>query len=648
MKSHSIFDDKTLAFFLLLPSVLLFADIPLWAFASAMIFWFYRMIVDRLGWRIPSRFITGFFSLVFLGITYFTFKTMIGRDPACAFLTVLLSLKILEYRNPSERAFPILLGFYLLTSKFLYSTDLVWFSMAFPSMVLLIYYLLPDVYRKRFPRSAGLHVLKSIVLSSPLALFLFFYFPRFSSNLFNFKTDPQRQGQVGFADDVHPGSVSSLAETDEIAFRAEFLNLKPTINSLYWRGLTLTRPDGLRWQRDLQLDPARPRTTILPSVQSQVRVVLEPHYKEWIFTLDQTTSARSDQYSILGSPLGVYKVSNLVNQRIVYETTSLQGLTRPQHPEEKPILMKNPIDPELQPLLRQLIKGRPTPGIVVDRISDYFVQKHFKYTINTGDSDTLTLADFLLRTQKGFCEHFASSAALLLNAVKIPARVIIGYHGGEYNPIGRFWTIRQRDAHAWVEYLDENKLWHRYDPTAVVAPMRLSLGAALFAQFREDTMTQEQFKALALAAQQQSIFDQIRYQMDELNFRWNSALINYDIDRQKEFLREMDINLGTAILLGMLVALLLSLMMSWLFRVRHKQSRSQRILNAINRDLAPLYLERFPTEGPLAWKTRLQKALPDYAPEMAQLIDYYIIETYGGSPSKENWMAVKKILRTLK
>jgi transglutaminase-like putative cysteine protease len=67
------------------------------------------------------------------------------------------------------------------------------------------------------------------------------------------------------------------------------------------------------------------------------------------------------------------------------------------------------------------------------------------------------LEEFLFRRRVGFCEHYAASFATLMRLAGIPARVIVGYLGGEYNDLGHFVLVRQADAHAWCEvFLPEN------------------------------------------------------------------------------------------------------------------------------------------------------------------------------------------------
>ncbi len=644
MKTASIFDDKNLAFCLLLSVFLLFPDIPLWAFSSSLIFWFYRLILDRSAWRIPSRWITGFFSVIFMAITYFSYKTLIGREASCAFLVVLLSLKILEYQQTNERGFLILLGIYLFISKFLFDTDFIWFSIGFPAMILLVYYLLPDIFRKRNPKAAGIFILQSLLLAAPLGLFLFFYFPRFSSDIFNFQNNENKSANIGFTDDIQPGSVASLAQNDEMAFRAEFINVKPSINSMYWRGSVLTQVEGLRWQKDPGMVPSKKVFTTIDPEDSQIQITLEPNYKHWLFTLDQTSGVTSNHIQVLSGPMGVFKSSSYIDKRIVYNIKANKSLTRPRENNETSINIHNPPSAKIKSLLANLSMNAKSPDDLVSNISEYLVKNQFQYTLEPGDNGILSLDDFLFKTKKGFCEHFASTSAILLNYLKVPTRIVVGYHGGEFNPIGKFWTIRQQDAHAWTEYLDRNNEWHRFDPTAVIAPLRIALGANVYEKIQVGAFDPDQLKALTAEDRNSGLLLKFQFFLEDLNYRWNFMFVNFDIDKQKEILHQMDINLGLAILLGMLFTLTLSLLLSWLFRVRQKVPRSKRIFNLINTAMEDYSLEKGTSEGIIAWRDRLIKAFPDKSKEFSALIECYLAEAYQNNKSRENFKRAKQIL----
>ena len=79
---------------------------------------------------------------------------------------------------------------------------------------------------------------------------------------------------------------------------------------------------------------------------------------------------------------------------------------------------------------------------------------------------------FWLDRRTGFCEHFASAFATLARAAGLPARIVVGFQGGEFNAGGQFWLVRSSDAHAWTEVWLAGRGWVRVDPTGAVSPSR--------------------------------------------------------------------------------------------------------------------------------------------------------------------------------
>jgi hypothetical protein len=90
------------------------------------------------------------------------------------------------------------------------------------------------------------------------------------------------------------------------------------------------------------------------------------------------------------------------------------------------------------------------------------------------------IEDFVVHHHTGHCEYFASALVLMLRSQGIPARIVVGYKTGEYNMLGRYYVVRQKHAHAWVEAwmppgaVPESEIagtpnqggcWYRLDPT---------------------------------------------------------------------------------------------------------------------------------------------------------------------------------------
>ena len=145
--------------------------------------------------------------------------------------------------------------------------------------------------------------------------------------------------------------------------------------------------------------------------------------------------------------------------------------------------------------------------------------------------------DFLFRTRRGYCEHYASAFTLLMRAAGVPARVVLGYQGGEINPNGNYLIVRQSDAHAWVEALLPGRGWVRVDPTAAVAPERVESGM-------EAALPQSELQsawAVRRLGTWYGYYARARLQWDRVNFLWNRWVLDYSHERQKNLLRRLGI-----------------------------------------------------------------------------------------------------------
>jgi hypothetical protein len=122
-------------------------------------------------------------------------------------------------------------------------------------------------------------------------------------------------------------------------------------------------------------------------------------------------------------------------------------------------------DPRLKEVARQLAEGAPTPEDRLQRTVNY-VQNACHYSLIVGKFHSRQpVAEFLFEKKQGYCEYFASAAALLLRLEGVPSRYVTGFNIQEGNFQGGHYLVREADAHAWIEVYLEGKGWEEADPT---------------------------------------------------------------------------------------------------------------------------------------------------------------------------------------
>ena len=109
--------------------------------------------------------------------------------------------------------------------------------------------------------------------------------------------------------------------------------------------------------------------------------------------------------------------------------------------------------------------GQGTAAQRARRLESHLID-NYTYTLDfVGRSPDNPIEDFLFRYRSGQCEYFASSMVLMLRSQGIPARLVTGFLGGEYNPFEGYYIVRDNNAHAWVEAYLAGAGWRIFDPT---------------------------------------------------------------------------------------------------------------------------------------------------------------------------------------
>jgi transglutaminase-like putative cysteine protease len=121
-------------------------------------------------------------------------------------------------------------------------------------------------------------------------------------------------------------------------------------------------------------------------------------------------------------------------------------------------------------LAQTLRSGATTPYEVVRRVEAYLADPRFVYNEKV-KAQRLALPAFLFQTHAGYCQHFSGAMALLLRMAGIPARVSAGFTPGKADQAGEY-SVRDTDAHSWVEVWFSGIGWVTFDPTPAAAPAR--------------------------------------------------------------------------------------------------------------------------------------------------------------------------------
>ncbi|MBB3223274.1 transglutaminase TgpA family protein [Pseudoduganella umbonata] len=630
-----------------------FAHLPPWIAGTVCVTLLWRVLLTLRGRRQPPAWLLLPIALIAMGGVFQSYGALLGRDPGVAMLALLFAFKLLEMHAKRDLYVVLFLGFFLMLTNFFYSQSMLTGLAMAATLVALLTVQVTFQYTGAVPslgrrlRLAG----KMFALAVPLAAVLFVLFPRFEGPLWGRPGDAQGP-RSGLSDTMAPGTMTNLALSEDVAFRARFDGAAPAQSRLYWRGVVLSHYDGRTWTRiggRLYRRDGDAMTLRVDGKPAPYEVTLEPSQQRWLFTLELTPPA----LEVPGERVGVsdelesFTVRPL-DRRVRYRAAAYADYA--VQPSLDPALtgkwlqLPAGFNPKARALARRLreMSGKEDAHVVA-HVLLLLREQQFVYTLQPPLLGRDSIDEFLFVTRQGFCEHYSGAFVFLMRAAGIPARVVTGYQGGELNPVDGYMTVRQSDAHAWAEVWMAGQGWIRVDPTAAVAPdrVRLGIGGAL--------PREAPFGIAAFRNDKDSWLARLRFQVNAANNAWNQWVLDYNPERQRNFLTELSELAGDWRALAALPALLA---LGWLWRLLRARRRRDPVQTAWERFgmlLARHGIARTADEGPHSLARRVAAlALPDEKKAaMAEFLELYAALRYRALDDDERHRSVRRLAKLL-
>ena len=447
-------------------------------------------------------------------------------------------LKLLEFRKKRDGLLLVFLGFFAIATQFLFVQTMLAAAYGFLSCVVLLaawkvlYFDRPASINTKL-KSGGRLLLHAL----PLMVLFFIIMPRIEP-LWSLPSLTS-SGRTGFGDTMSPGDVGKLVESSATAFRVEFEGDAPPKESLYWRGLVLDYFDGRSW-RVYPRNSAQEQQKAKPILGAKTRytVTMEPHGQHWLFALTEPVSLKLNNDKVKQDQRLFITSKKPVNQRVQYSVESVlsdrhgqrQSLNEKTLAEN--LLIPRGLNPKTQQQVQQWLDEGLNPQQIIQRALDQFTRS-FYYTLEPALLGRHSIDDFLFTTQKGFCEHFASSFVFMMRSAGIPARVVVGYQGASKSDVQDYYVVKQSDAHAWAEVWLQGIGWLRIDPTAAVAPERVETGIS-------EALSDSDLQFVGSNALDQFPLARfIAQHADAIGYAWNRWVLSYDNRSQQGLLEKL-------------------------------------------------------------------------------------------------------------
>ena len=570
------------------------------------------------------------FGLVATWLTQSSLGAMSGWLISCANLLWLLSgLKLLEALQPAAIRRTSLLLLLAVGMAGIFAQGLGSSLMQAISALLAVGSLLGLEIGATKGRGLLQILLLLVGVSLPLMVVLFLLAPRVGP-LWQLKTTHQ----TGLSDQLVPGSIAALVQNNSTAMRMKFKGMAPPPPvQRYWRVMALNNFDGRRWTIS-QDEPilATPTPPAAKALLPQQKVLLEANNLHWLPWNGRGLPIPSE---IRRSNNGGLWQPKPIQSRTIYSLVA----AGPDAPEPWRKLPSNPSDKHLpnnsNPRLKALgnqWRQLPEPEQRLEIARRWFLDQGFRYTLKPGLLPYQDALDaFLFESRKGFCEHFAASFSALMRSADIPARVVIGYQGGEwiqdFGSENGHLKVTQADAHAWSEIWLPERGWIRVDPTGWVVPSRLeqnlfnSLGAAGSSDDQR------------LLANAPSWMRWLQGHWQTLDLNWSLWVMQFDQSKQEELLRKLfGANAGrwqgTLLLASMAILLAVALVVLGSLQPQNKNKLRKELDECLRR----LGIEAKEGE-PLESCLRDNRLSADLNQKLAQLVMAYQEQRFAENPS---------------
>lgn len=320
-----------------------------------------------------------------------------------------------------------------------------------------------------------------------LALPFFLVAPRTASSALT-RTGGGLTGFIGFSDTVNLGEIGRLKGSDEVVMRVRLEDgVVSTNKDLRWRGVALDQFTGRGWTRTLTARRFEEKknergffpvgtTEDLSRLTSQT-VFLEPVDTPFLFGAPRIVALQGRLPFVRVDSEGAIQTQPHEQERIVYRIYS--DTTKPDVnvlradglqyvvTAARYLELPDAVDPRIEALTTRITsQADARNGYDKARAIESYLSEHYDYSLDLKAGGKDPLADFLFNVRSGHCEYFSTAMAVMLRTQGIATRVVNGFLPGDYNETAGAYTVRQSDAHSWVEvYLPETNSWVTFDPT---------------------------------------------------------------------------------------------------------------------------------------------------------------------------------------
>jgi transglutaminase-like putative cysteine protease len=613
-------------------------SMPLPVLVMAVVPLIWRLGSELSNWKPLPALVRHGATVTGLAILFMSYGDLAGRRAAVSLLAVMLSLKMIECYRIRDARLVVSFSLFLCATQFLFAQGIFMPVYGGLTVILALVTLAQLQRSEAWSQQGKAPAVRASILSElgfslrllglaiPIGMAFFILFPRLATPLWGIP-DTTLDSKTGLSDSMSPGSIQDLFMDDSPAFRVEFSGPIPAADQLYWRGPVFWRFDGRTWKGSFY--GKNIEAVGLPVAADgawKYTVQLEPNERKWLFALDYPATVPPDTRLSMDF--------QLIRKHAVIQLTQYGVVSNPDFVDSPDLagplrIQALDLPEDYNPRTRQLVqrwrREIPDDEQLINRVLQHFNQEPFHYSLNAPFLGVNSVDDFLFDTRKGFCEHYASSFAVMMRMAGIPSRIVTGYLGGWYSDLGDYLLVRQSDAHAWTEVWLSDKGWTRVDPTAAVSPLRIEQGALSALSAPRHVLDYSWIRG-------------IRNSADIVQQRWNDWIIEYGAGRQAQLFSPLGLgHMSPAMLVTVLfVAIVVfgAIVFPIVMRIKGPSSKDpvQKIWQKFLKRLSAAGYEARPSDGAIELAESASARLPASAAPIHNIAGLYTRSRYAPVP----------------
>ena len=500
-----------------------------------LFFWAFLFVISYLVSNIKIKFksiIIGLFAIGALYIQLVFNQYIFSEEFFLNCLGVLLIIKFSELSNKNNNLSFNLICMIIAVASLIKGQGIISMFVSFSIIILLVInmYLIQQKEVLDFSFKNIIKYLGFALSIFPFIIVFYLIFPRAE---INFRLFDNSTSSLGIPDSISLGSFSQFSNSDEEIFT--LINNNFNQNDLYFRVKIFDymevnqswRPSSSyflfsKFKDNFKISENK-------DLNNSYQIILEPYKKKWIPSLKNSQLVNEN-----------VKISkDLFNQTFV----SRELIDRKKQIQFKNIKSTFDLDDDIKNYytllpdnisnnLKLWVKenNNSTEEKFVNKIYDRFADGSYFYNLSPKNTSLNNYESFFFDDKEGYCEYYAGVFVLLSRLAGIPSRIVTGYHGGELNEIGNFYSFKQKDTHAWAEVWFDDKGWVRIDPTRAI-PKENIINSL------NNVFSTDNFSSSGIFSSR--FIRTLSFYFNYADFVWTQHLLSYDDKQRRNFIERL-------------------------------------------------------------------------------------------------------------